>query len=331
MPELRKDPLSNRWVIISAERGKRPGDFILPKTEKKGDFCPFCTGNEGITPPETYALRDNTAPDTSGWQVRVVPNKFPALSPEGTSEKQMTGIYQQMAGIGIHEVIIETTDHNRQLNDLSNTERAHVLDAYLNRFKALANDPRLNYIMLFKNSGLLAGASLEHPHTQLIALPLTPKSIEEELSTAITHYNEHNTCVFCDMIQSEIKNQSRIVDESEHFIAFCPYAPRFAFETWIFPKTHQSEFTDLTDGQKHDLSGFWGNILKRQSNVLNDPPYNFMLHTAPISHANKSHFHWHLEIAPYLNNIAGFERGTDYYINPTPPEDAAEHLRKASI
>lgn len=327
MPQIRKDPIVDRWVIISTERAKRPGDFSLPPVAKKGGFCPFCEGNEGTTPPETYSLRNSGKPDEPGWRVRVVPNKFPAVTSGGEPSRTADGIYEMIQGCGAHEVIIETTAHDAELVDLPTQSFAEVMSTYRSRIMKHKADPRIEFIMIFKNRGLLAGASLEHPHTQLVGLPLVPIAITEELESSKRHFDKNRRCIYCDMLKSESDRKTRIVMEDEGHIAFCPYAPRFPFESWVFPKTHRSNFESMGDAEIKPFSSFFKGVLEKYKDALGAVPYNFMLHTAPTKAAGLPHFHWHIEITPCLTQIAGFERGTGFYINPTPPEDAAAALR----
>src|SRR5205814_4422369 len=245
MPELRKDPVVGRWVIISTERSGRPTSFVPVTHEKKKHFCPFCAGNEDRTPPEVFAYRPGGgAPNGPGWTVRVVPNQFPALQIEGGLDRRGEGLYDKMNGIGAHEVIIETNDHTKELSELSQEQIENVLWAFRDRVVDLKNDNRFRYILIFKNHGENAGASLEHSHTQLVATPIIPKVVTEELDGALQHYRMKERCVFCDMIEQEQREGKRIVSENEHFISFGPFAPRFPFETWILPRSHISAFED---------------------------------------------------------------------------------------
>ena len=240
MPELRKDPIVGRWVIISTDRAKRPTDFVRETMKIKGGFCPFCYGNESKTPPEILAYRPSTngnAPqkDSPGWTVRVVPNKFPALGIEGNLNKQAEGMFDKMNGVGAHEVIVETPDHNMSLATLPSKRIEDVLWAFRDRILDLKKDRRFKYILLFKNHGEAAGASLEHSHSQLIALPILPIYVVEELQGAKQYYIYKERCVFCDIIRQETDNGIRIVGENDDFMTLAPYAPRFPFETWILP------------------------------------------------------------------------------------------------
>lgn len=329
MPELRKDPIIGRWIIIATDRAKRPSDFFSKPEERLSGFCPFCVGNEEKTPPEVLAYRKKgTLPDTPGWSVRVVPNKFPALQIEGGLNKRGEGLYDRMNGVGAHEVIIETPDHNLSLADLPPENFSQVLLAYRDRIVDLKKDHRFQYILIFKNHGQAAGASLDHSHSQLIALPIIPKRVSEEIRGANSYYLYRDRCIFCDIIQQELETKLRIVSENEDFIAICPFASRFPFETWIVPKEHDVYFEDASFSQLQSLGKIVKDTLQRISRTLNDPPYNFLIHTTPFYEKDVSYYHWHIEVIPKLTKVAGFEWGTGFYINPTPPEDACKFLRK---
>jgi UDPglucose--hexose-1-phosphate uridylyltransferase len=330
VPELRREPVSGRWVIISTERAARPTDFKINTQIIKSSFCPFCEGNEDKTPPEILAYRDNGAKaNTGGWRVRVVPNKFPALQIEGEQNKRGEGIYDTMNGIGAHEVIIESPRHIKSLTALDNGNVAEVLVCYRDRLIDLKNDKRFAYGLLFKNVGSSAGASLEHTHSQLIVTPIVPQLIENEMANAKTFYKHRGRCLFCDMIQQEIDTDSRVIISTDNFVAFAPFASRFPFEIWILPKKHEAHFENLQKFEADELATVLKSVLASLEAVLEFPPYNYIIHSAPFNINESESFHWHIEIIPRLTNIAGFEWGTGFYINPTPPEQAAETLRNS--
>lgn len=333
MPELRKDPVTGRWVIIATDRAKRPSDFVREKVEIRGSgFCPFCYGNEAKTPPEIHAYRsDGSAKNTRGWSLRVVPNKFPALGIEGTLNRQGEGLYDKMNGIGAHEVIIETPEHRKTLATLPVKRVEDVLWAYRDRILDLKKDRRFKYILLFKNHGDAAGASLEHTHSQLIALPVVPKRVREEVDSAQEYFNFKERCIFCDIIRQELEDGVRVIAQNSHFIALSPFAPRFPFEMWIVPKTHRSAFEESQKDEFEHLAMMLKDMLSRLDKVLESPAYNFVVHTSPLPDVSNEYFHWHLEIMPKLTKVAGFEWGTGFYINPTPPEESARSLREAEV
>jgi UDPglucose--hexose-1-phosphate uridylyltransferase len=333
IPELRKDPIIGRWVIISTKRGKRPSDFGVIPEQKIGGFCPFCQGNEHTTPPEVLTYRDPaTAPNTPGWTLRVVPNKFPALQIEGGLNKVGEGMFDKMNGIGAHEVLIETPTHNMTIPHMELKDIENMFWGLRDRVLDLKKDTRFQYIMFFKNHGSAAGASLEHPHSQLIALPIIPIEVQAEMSGAQTYYNYKDRCVFCDIIHQEQTTKARLVSENEDFIVFCPYAPRFPFETWVLPKHHTGVFEDCQKGEYTNLASAVKDTIARLDKVLQNPPYNFIMHNAPLrGYHDVPYYHWHIEIMPKLTKVAGFEWGTGFYINPTPPEDAAKFLREVEL
>ncbi len=332
MPELRKDPIIGRWVIISTERGRRPSEFLSEEVKAKDGFCPLCEGNEDKTPPEVFAIRENCSPPNSpGWTLRVVPNKFPALRVEGTLNREGEGLYDKMNGVGAHEVIIETPKHDETLSTLPIDKVIKVLTAYRERMLDLFRDPRVRHVLVFKNHGAAAGASLEHSHSQIIALPVVPKRVSEELDGARAYYQYKDRCVFCDIIHQEMKHKARIIEENRVAIALAPFASRFPFEIWILPKDHSAYFHHAQEAQFEDLALMLSDALRRIDSTLPGSPYNFMLHAAPSNGKDEEFYHWHIEIIPKLTNVAGFEWGTGFYINPTPPEEAAKYLRETQL
>lgn len=329
MSELRKDPIINRWVIIASERAKRPLTFPASREKKSGGFCPLCPGNEEKTPAPIYTdWIENSSGESKRWRLRVVMNKFPALERDGVLTHQTGGFYEMMAGVGAHEVVVETPRHHESIADFDDEQAESLIHAYRERILVLRRDPRFQYVLIFKNHGFEAGASLEHPHSQIIALPIVPKRVHEEMMGAEDYYAEYRKCVYCEMIQHEINEGRRIVLENSDFIALAPFAARFPYETWILPKRHETHFEDLDGERQVKLAVILRDVLNRMKNVLNDPPYNFMLHTSPCHESDAPlHYHWHLEITPKLTRVAGFEWGTGFFINPMPPEIAAELLR----
>ena len=319
MPEIRKDPVFGRWVIIASERGLRPNEFH----GKPGDHvCPFCPGNEELTPPAIYTLPGAAG----GWRLRVVRNKYPALVSEGTSDNRRDGIYDRMDGMGIHEVVIETPEHGRLLEELSDEAVSDVIKTYMLRVREIKKDPRIKYVMIFKNHGRNAGATLMHPHSQIIAMPMAPLRVMQEIDGAADYHIGRGTCVFCDIVKEEIAFKKRVVAENSSFLAVTPYASRFSFETWILPKKHFSHFENIPDTEAGALAGVLKTALSKLSASLPDLSYNLILHTMPVADPEAQHYHWHIEIMPKLTHVAGFEWGTGFYINAVSPEAAAEIL-----
>jgi UDPglucose--hexose-1-phosphate uridylyltransferase len=261
----------------------------------------------------------------------VVPNKFPALGIEGNLNRQAEGMFDKMNGIGAHEVIIETPDHNATLATLPAKRIEDVLWTFRDRILDLKKDRRFKYILIFKNHGEPAGASLEHAHSQLIALPILPIYVVEELEGAKQYYIYKERCVFCDIIRQETDSGSRVVAENEDFLTIAPYAPRFPFETWILPKRHESAFENSSSHMFENLAKAIKTLLTKADRVLDNPPYNLVIHSSPVQDPSNDHYHWHIEFMPKLTKTAGFEWGTGFYINPTPPEEAAKFLREASV
>lgn len=332
MPELRTDPISGRWVIIATERAARPNDFPPPPVEVDDqNSCPFCEGREARTPPEIFAIRaPGTAPNTPGWHVRVVSNKYPALRIEGDTTPSRVGIYTRTDGVGAHEVIIESTDHHTHLGLLPAGHVAAVVGAYLQRYRDLDGDARFEYALLFRNHGRTAGASLPHPHSQLIALPVIPKRAAEELQASERYFGRNGICVFCHVIQQDLASRERVVFENDRFVAIQPYAARFPFETWLLPKEHKASFGELTEPEVKSFAEALRTTLYALHACLNNPPYNYIVHSASYVEPARHFYHWHLEIMPRLTQVAGFEWGSGFFINPVVPEDAARFLREAA-
>ncbi len=340
MSELRKDLISGRWVIIATERSKRPDDFrphaaAAPAPEAAG-FCPFCEGNEGKTPPEVFALRAaGTGPDTPGWTVRVVPNKFPALNPGPPPPRATRGVYQSMEGRGVHEVVIENPDHALELADLPVAHVRDVLRVFQQRILAIETGFHYQYVQVFKNKGKEAGASLSHPHSQIVATPIVPKRVKEEIYGADRLFRAFKECAFCRILRDEETAGTRLVAGNAHFTAFAPYASRFPFEMTIFPRRHSAFFTDVREDELVALAEILKRVLTRLKETVGDPPFNMVLHQAPNPSLSLEGWpdihlksHWHVEIIPILTKVAGFEWGTGFYINPVPPETGARFLRE---
>ncbi|MBM3754105.1 MAG: galactose-1-phosphate uridylyltransferase [Acidobacteria bacterium] len=329
MPDLRKDPITGRWVIISTDRARRPSDFAAETVRiEKGRFCPFCPGHEDKTPPEVLAYSNESLRGDARWSTRVVPNKFPALRVEGDLDRQGEGLYDRMNGIGAHEVVIESPEHAATLATMDEAKVAEVIWAFRDRVVDLKKDRRLRYMMLFKNHGEGAGASLEHPHSQIIALPIVPKRVQEELDGARKYYEFKERCVYCDILRQEARDDERVVIRTEEFLTLCPFAARFPFETWILPQRHESHFEAIQEREVYNLAWMLKTVLRKMDKVLEHPAYNLIIHTAPAQESFSAHYHWHVEIIPKLTRVAGFEWGTGFFINPTPPEESARFLRE---
>ncbi|MBN2347011.1 MAG: DUF4931 domain-containing protein [Candidatus Aminicenantes bacterium] len=332
MPELRKDPITGTWVIISEERKKRPKyyEIVVNKDISIPENCPFCPGNEGMTPPETHALRSGHSPANGpGWELRAVPNKFPALRVEGTLRKSGEGLYDKISGIGAHEVIIETPEHRKTWFDNDAAMIRNTLLAAKSRIIDLKKDTRFKYIMVFKNFGPTAGATLSHSHSQLIALPVVPLRVQEEIEGARAHFERKERCIFCDIIQYENEAERRLLAENEHVIVLAPYAPRFSFELAAYPKRHESAFENISDPELDGLSAILAETLGQVGRLLSRPDFNLIIHNAPCQNSVADFYHWHIEFMPVLARVAGFEWGTGFYINPISPEESVQSLKDA--
>jgi UDPglucose--hexose-1-phosphate uridylyltransferase len=332
MSELRKDPVTGRWVIISTERIKRPTDFQLERANIiREEHCPFCAGHESMTPPEVFAFRNGHHPNGPGWDLRIVPNKFPALQVEGQLDREGEGLFDRMNGIGAHEVIIETPDHHKTLATMTEPEIERVLWAFRERVVDLKRDFRFRFIVIFKNHGAAAGATLEHSHSQLIALPIVPNFVCEEIDGARKHFAAKERCVFCDIVRQEVSSGKRVIHENADVVAIAPYASRFPFEMWLIPRPHGARFEEAPRQIYENMARMIKWVLVRMNRALETPAYNLIIHTSPLSAETGEFYHWHIELMPKLTRTAGFEWGTGFYINPTSPEEAAEVLRKIRV
>ena len=332
MPELRQDPISDCWVIIAKNRNVRPHEYRKEASRVESIECPFCEGAESQTPGEILAYRTpESSPNGRGWRVRVVPNKFPALesfedvSRIGESSDDLTH------AVGVHEVIIESPRHIKSLSELSNQEAAEVFRAYRDRLCMLRNDRGLVYGLIFKNVGAAAGASVEHAHSQLMAMSFLPTTVQQKWQAAQQFYEQNKKCVFCDRARQEQSQRVRLVEVSRHCVAICPYASRFPYEMCVLPRSHQSHF-ELTSGQVlADLACLTRRLLAKLERVSEGIGYNYLIHTAPFDTGPVPYYHWHVEILPRLSTVAGFEWGTGCFINTVPPEEAAERLAQLEI
>jgi UDPglucose--hexose-1-phosphate uridylyltransferase len=330
MPQLRKDPLSDRWVILAEGREERPNEFERRGLRRSGLRCPFCAGNESDTPPAivTYGPADGDHAGGDGpWSVRVVPNKYPALVPHGRTEPVRNGLYEQSDAVGGHEVIVESPRHVSSLSELTLEEASLLMRAYRDRLRVLRSETQYRYALIFKNVGPEAGASLEHAHSQLVATPMVPIEVQQELNGAQRLFTEHRQCFFCQVIAEETDPGPRRAALSPRFIAVCPFASRMPYELWVLPRQHASHFEDQSGAELAELAQFLQRIITKLESLHGNLAYNYFLHTAPLGSPPLEHYHWHLEVFPRLATTAGFEWGAGYFINPVPPEQAAAILR----
>ena len=339
--ELRKDYLLNRWVVIATERSRRPTDFAKPKAETaQTTICPMCVGNEHLTPPATMLyLKEKdgvnvtqdplTGERPKNWLVRVIPNLYPAFSTAKQIEDTAQILKSECFGeaIGGHEVIVESPNHDEDPADAELPQLELVIHAYIDRLKEFSVKPYVKYVSIFRNFGKEAGASLSHAHSQIIATPIVPSTIQEELDASKAYYRLHRKCAFCDIIEREAKGPRLIYDNSD-FVVFAPYASINPMEFWIAPKKHAATILDMTGAEVEALAKTLKLSLKALKDIVNDPPYNYGIHLA-INEAAKDYYHWHLEVYPKLSIWAGFELSTGTYINTVTPESAAESLKNA--
>jgi UDPglucose--hexose-1-phosphate uridylyltransferase len=325
MSEFRKDPLLDSWTIIDSSRkinkvldyGKYPEDVSK---------CPFCPGNEFMAKHDILTIAKEG--DLKNWELRVVPNAKPILNVETVLKKEADGIYDKMYGVGAHEIFIETPQHFIKPQNVPMRYYETLYKALTMRIKDLRKDGRLEYILFFKNHGEFANALLEHPHSQLIAMPTIPSIIKTKIDSSRDYFDSKERCVFCDIIAQEISSSLRIVYENDLFISFCPYASRYPFETWIFPKNHQSDFDFIAKDEIESLTKIIREVLSKISKTLDNCSYNYMLHTGPLKNVNIPFYHWYISIKPAVVNDIGFEWDSGLYVNPVAPEYAAKFLRE---
>lgn len=354
MVEIRKLPLSDGWILVPRDRTLRPHDFRLPAAERLPTPCPFCAGREFETPSPLAVYPD----ESSGpWRVRVVPNKFPAvellptqapsspparpplderaldaspsppLSP-GLHDQNVLAQFPPLSGRGVHEVVIESPRHATRFRDLTMAEASDTVRAYRDRLRVHRHDSRLAYSLAFRNSGITGGASLEHAHSQIIATEWIPANLLTELRCARTHYHRVGKCLFCEMVEEELNDGRRLVAQTDSFIAWCPFASRFAYEVWIAPRRHHGEFDGSSDEQLADLTHMLRDVVGRVEQLPGSPGYNFWIHTSPFALREPAFYHWHVELIPRVSYQAAFEWGCGDFINAVPPEDAARVLRE---
>lgn len=326
MPEIRKDPVLGRWIILASDRQKRPNDYLSAEKKLQKNTCPFCPGNEAMTPPELYSVKDGSGL----WRIRAVPNKFPALEGDLPLNPQFEGSCEKMNGSGRHEVIIETPDHSGTLEKLPADHLSEIIMAYAMRSREMLKNDLIRHVMIFKNQGKNAGASLSHPHSQLVGIPMAPRRIIEETEGCRRYKEQHGSCVFCALAKEEAAMKKRVIAENSSFIALTPYASRFAFELRILPRKHLTNFENINEKEAMALADVMQRSLKKLSFSIQNLCYNMMIHSTPKDD-HSGIYHWHMEIIPKLTQVAGFEWGTGFYINTVSPETAAEILNSGKI
>lgn len=331
MAELRQNVLTREWVIISPERAKRPDEFarkkdgehILPEYVPE---CPFCVGNEDLTINELFRVSDN-----KGWKVRVVSNKYPALTSQGERVRRVEGIYRSMTAVGYHEVIVEHRLHNMTMALMTDDEVVDILKVYRQRYQEIKKDSRIEAIILFKNHGEAAGTSVSHPHSQLVATPIVPNQIRSRMEEAIRYFDDTGECVCCRTVQDELQAKERLIFQSSNFIAFIPYAALSPFHTWIFPLRHVSSFDEIDDEEIKELAKCLRTVLAKLYHGLNNPDFNCSIRSIPTRDLRTEYFHWYFTIVPRVTKTAGFEIGSGMYVNTALPEESAEFLRMVGV
>ncbi len=327
MAQLRRDPITRMWVVITNDHPKGPSDYLpfkppyqLPEPEGP---CPFCPGNEALTPPEIYSIMKE---GEKGWGVRVIPNKYPFFRIEGEFDRRPEGMYDVMEAIGAHEIVVEAPEHQQTLALMESSKIRKILQAYQERLLDLEKDQRFKQFLILKN---YPGIFNRHPHSHILAMPVVPRRIDEEIWGILDYYQRKERCIFCDILKEEILMKKRIILETVSFLVFAPFASRYPFETWIVPKRHRSDFHRLQEEEAEDLALAIHSLFLRFYRLLSDPPYSLTFHTSPVQEPfHRSEFHWHIEIRLRIGLREGFEWGTGFFVNQTPPEDAAAFLRE---
>jgi UDPglucose--hexose-1-phosphate uridylyltransferase len=340
MPELRQNPITKDWVIIAPERSKRPNQFKHHRVQEKitkldreeKARCPFCPGNEEICGKAVLAYHEDFGEDAqSKWSLRVVPNKFPALV-KGEETSRITegtgNFFVKMNGVGYHEVVIEHPEHFQTIATMPCKSVENIISSYIERYQVLIKKPNVELITIFRNNGPGAGTSLRHPHSQIIASPIIPIHIRHMIEEAVRYFDTMGRCIYCNMINQEKILGKRVILETDYFVAFAPFFSRSPFETWILPKKHKASFATISNIEKKDLARVLIDILKRLYHGLDNPDYNYMIHSAPYQEDPADYYHWHLQILPKLYKVAGFELGSGIYLNGTSPEENAKYLKE---
>ncbi|KPJ67599.1 hypothetical protein AMJ44_07195 [candidate division WOR-1 bacterium DG_54_3] len=336
MPELRQNPATKEWVVISTERAMRPnqmGKVVSRPLVNEKEECPFCPGHENMTPNEIVSYRIyGTAPNSPGWRIRIIPNKYAALVPKGDLKRaKVQRLFPQMNGIGEHEVIIESPEHEKSIAVMDQKQVEEIFLAYRERYMTLSQNPKFEMIIIFKNHGFQAGTSLRHPHSQLIATPITPMHIRHRIEEAMRYFDDNGDCVYCEMIKAEKRARERVILETDNFITFEPFASKSPFETWVIPKIHKASFEEVSQGEVKELAYVMKMTLAKIYKALEDPDFNYMIFSSPCHEKDGEYYHWYIQILPRVSAMAGFELGSGIYINTMPPETAAKLLRGTSV
>lgn len=326
MAELRREPITRMWVVVTNDNPKGPPDYLSFKppyrSQETAAPCPFCPGNESMTPKEVFSFRQ----DGGGWSVRVFPNKYPFFHVEGGYDRRAEGMYDVMEAIGAHEIIVEAPGHTQGLSNMDPGQIERILLACRERLIDLEKDERLQQFLILKN---YPGVFNQHPHSHIIAMPVIPRRVDEEIWGTLDYYQRKERCIFCDIVREEISMKKRVILETSFFLIFSPFASRYPFESWIVPKAHNPDFHRITEREIADLSVGIQSLFHRFFKLLSDPPYSVTFHTSPVRNRfHRPEYHWHIEARLRIGLREGFEWGTGFFVNPTPPEHAAKFLRE---
>ncbi len=331
MPELRKDPIIGRWVIVATERARRPGNIVESLDQgirgKKED-CAYCQEQKTIL----FSKKIPSRGKTPSSEIRVISYAKSFFKTDVNVQRHFHGLYEIVKGFGMDELVIETPEHMTYTPDFSVDHLTALLNVYAARIKTIVKNPDIQHVLVYKNYGALAGSQMTgHSCSRVVGMPVIPFHVKEKLSGAQDYFKKQRRCVYCDMIKQEIAAKTRVILENKNFVALTPFAARFLFEVWILPKKHSCDFTDSSQSVQKDLAAILKSLLQKVREGLGDPAYNFVIQTAPIGMREenniKNYYHWHIEILPRLTRVAGFEKGTGFYINSIPPEATAEFLR----
>ncbi len=330
MTEIRLNLITRTWVIIAKEKGKRPEDFVERRVKKRYpeflETCPFCPGNESKIPDEVFRIHDD-----KGWKIRVVRNKFSRLSEEGERKRWDIGLKKGVHGVGIHELIIETPNHSLTTATMPTEQLKDLFQTYKDRFLEIYKDPKVEYVIIFKNNGTQAGTSIEHPLSQIVGIPITPLQIRERFEGCMKFFDETGNCLMCNTIDEELNDGTRVIFDTEHFVSFIPYAALSAFHIWIFPKRHSGCFADIREEEIWDLAKNLKSTVKKLYYGLEHPDFNYSIRAGKPSNTDSEFIHWYISIVPRVEMTTGFELGSGMHVNPLLPEKSAEFLRNVRI
>ncbi len=338
MGELRYNPITKKWALISQERGTHRHSYVT-KDAIISMPCPFCDKDGGIN-KKLRSIFTINLPESSSPALIVTPNKYPAMGIEGTLNRQADGIYDNMAAVGAHEVIIDSFRHGIDISGYSEDELKNLYTAFKCRIADLEKDTRFRYTAAFKNIGAEAGENIHHPHAQILAMPVVPNNVEVYINKAVNYYKEKERCIYCDIIKQEKQHKKRIIFENYEFIAFAPYASEYPFEISIYPKQHEYCYTSISESSIRQLSDITHELFARLSQVLGNPALTLALRLAPYKNNRPDYsgslkyihdaFHWHIDIRPVVAKLTTSSWAANICINPVSPEDAAKHLREVN-